>query len=116
MVGHRPAGRSLVNAATGAITGTPTTAGTSSVTLTATDGAGFAGSATFSWAIANTVTVAGQGAQSSTSGTAIGALTNGATDTQAGESFTWTASGLPAGLSISSSTGTITGTPTTAGV
>ena len=45
-----PAGLSIAPG-TGLISGTPTTAGTSSVTVTATDGTGASGSAMFSWAI-----------------------------------------------------------------
>ncbi len=45
-----PAGLSI-NAATGLISGTPTTAGTFSVTVTVTDGTGASGSATFTWTI-----------------------------------------------------------------
>jgi endo-1,4-beta-xylanase len=47
-----PAGLSI-NSSTGLISGTPTTAGTSNVTVTATDSTGASGSATFSWAIAS---------------------------------------------------------------
>jgi endo-1,4-beta-xylanase len=47
-----PAGLSI-NSSTGLISGTPTTAGTSSVTVTAKDSTGATGSATFSWAIAS---------------------------------------------------------------
>jgi O-glycosyl hydrolase len=46
-----PAGLSI-NSSTGLISGTPTTAGTSSVTVTATDGTGASGSATFTWTVA----------------------------------------------------------------
>ena len=46
-----PAGLSI-NASTGLISGTPTTAVTSSVTVTAGDGTGASGSATFSWTVA----------------------------------------------------------------
>ena len=50
------------------------------------------------------------------SGTAISTLTIAAPhDTTGGNSVTFGATGLPAGLSINSSTGAITGTPTTAG-
>ncbi len=45
-----PAGLSI-SSATGLISGTPTAAGTSSVTVTATDGTGASGSATFTWTI-----------------------------------------------------------------
>jgi O-glycosyl hydrolase len=45
-----PAGLSI-NPATGLISGTPTTAGTSTVTVTATDGTGASGSATFTWTV-----------------------------------------------------------------
>ena len=45
-----PAGLSI-NSSSGLISGTPTTAGTSSVTVTATDGTGASGSASFSWTI-----------------------------------------------------------------
>jgi O-glycosyl hydrolase len=47
-----PAGLT-VNASTGLISGTPTTAGSSSVTITATDGTGASGSATFTWTISS---------------------------------------------------------------
>jgi O-glycosyl hydrolase len=45
-----PAGLSI-NASTGLISGTPTTAGTFTVTVTATDGTAASGSATFTWTI-----------------------------------------------------------------
>src|SRR6185437_4247350 len=45
-----PAGLSI-NSSTGAISGTPTTAGTYSVTVTATDSTGPSGSASFTWTI-----------------------------------------------------------------
>ena len=67
--GTLPPGLSI-DPSTGAITGTPTTAGTSSVTITATDNAGFTGSATFNWIITNVVTVTSPGDQSDLSGAA----------------------------------------------
>jgi hypothetical protein len=50
-----PAGLSI-NSSTGLISGTPTTAGNSSVTVTAKDGTGASGSATFTWTVSNPVT------------------------------------------------------------
>jgi endoglucanase len=61
----------------------------------------------------HTVTVTNPGNQAGTVGTAA-SLQIQATDSAAGQTLTYTATGLPAGLSISSSTGLITGTPTTA--
>jgi Putative Ig domain len=63
---------------------------------------------------ANTVTVTNPGNQTGTAGTAA-SLQISATDSQAGQTFTFSATGLAAGLSINSSSGLISGTPTTAG-
>ena len=62
----------------------------------------------------NTVTVTGPGTQTSTVGTAA-SLQIHASDSASGQTLTYTATGLPAGLSINSSSGLISGTPTTAG-
>ena len=108
-----PAGLSI--SSSGLISGTPSTAATSSVTVTASSGTA-SGSASFSWTInptsTETVTVTSPGNQTGTVGTAV-SLQIHATDS-AGKALTYSASGLPAGLSISSS-GLISGTPSTAG-
>ncbi len=61
----------------------------------------------------NTVTTINPGNQTGTVGTAV-SLQITATDTQPGQTLTYSATGLPAGLSINPSTGLISGTPTTA--
>ena len=89
-------------------------------TTWANDGAGGAGSCEASHAIVgggggggNTVTVTNPGSQTGTVGTAV-SLQIHASDSASGQTLTYSATGLPAGLSISSS-GLISGTPTTAG-
>jgi hypothetical protein len=108
-----PAGLSI-NAATGLISGTPTTAASNTVTVTATDAAGTAGSATFVWSIAITpiFTVTNPGPQT---GTVAAAARLQIQATDPGNTLTYAATGLPAGLSINAATGLISGTPTAAG-
>jgi serine protease len=87
-------------------------------TTWANDGSGGNGSCEGSHAIVtnpgggNTVTVTNPGNQTGTVGTAV-SLQIHATDSATGQTLTYSATGLPAGLSIST-TGLITGTPTTA--
>ncbi len=107
-----PAGLSIV-AATGAITGTPTTVGTTIVLLSATNATG-TGNATL------TITVAAAGvAPIITNNLLTSAGTVGTpfsfTIVASGTPTSYTASPLPAGLSIVAATGIITGTPTSIG-
>ena len=114
-----PAGLSI-NAGTGLITGTPTTTGSPTVVVTATDTTGAAAGAAFNWTVnpgstgGNTVTVTSPGNQTGTVGTAA-SLQIGASDSASGQTLSYSATNLPAGLSINAGTGLITGTPTTAG-
>jgi hypothetical protein len=59
------------------------------------------------------VTVTNPGNKTATVGTAIASFTLSASGGTA--PYTWSATGLPAGITIGSSTGTVSGTPTTAG-
>jgi serine protease len=62
----------------------------------------------------NTVTVTNPGSQTGTVGTAV-SLQIHATDSASGQTLTYSATGLPTGLSINSSSGLISGTPSAAG-
>ncbi|MFZ0002179.1 MAG: putative Ig domain-containing protein [Trebonia sp.] len=103
-----PAGLSI--SSSGLISGTSTTPGPYNVKVTATDGTGASGSATFTWTVnptANTVTVTNPGPQTTIQNGPV-SLQIAAGDSAAGQALTYSATGLPAGLSISSS-GQITG-------
>jgi serine protease len=97
-----------------------TSTGTFAVQTTwGNDGSGGAGACQASHPIVtngggtgNTVTVTNPGNQTGTVGTAV-SLQISASDSASGQTLTYSATGLPAGLSISSS-GLISGTPTTA--
>jgi hypothetical protein len=104
-----PAGLS-VNTGTGLISGTPTAAGTSSVTLSATN-VGGTGTATLTLTI-NPAVPAITSATTAT-GTVGSAFSYQITATNSPTSYG--ATGLPAGLSVNTGTGLISGTPTAAG-
>jgi type II secretory pathway pseudopilin PulG len=113
-----PTGLSI-DTTSGTITGTPTATGTFSPTVNVTDAYGVADSASFSWVIKALPAMTAPGAVSSPSGVAFTktfVVSNGTTP------YVWTAAaggwgstGLPPGLSLGSSTGTVSGTPTTVG-
>jgi hypothetical protein len=96
-----------VNAASGSITGTPASAGTTNVTIGATNSAG-----TSSATLVITITLAPPTITSALtkSGNVGSAFSYTITGSSAPTSFS--ATGLPAGFSINTSTGVISGTPT----
>ena len=109
-----PNGLSM-NAATGVISGTPTVSGSSSITVNVSDASSPAltTSANFTLVIANTppvitTTSLADGVQ----GVAYSATMAATGGTGA---YKWSATGLPAGLSIAQATGVISGTPTATG-
>ncbi|BFU45883.1 beta strand repeat-containing protein [Krasilnikovia sp. MM14-A1004] len=107
-----PAGLSI-NAASGAITGTPTTAGAYATKVTATDAGKRVGSASFTWTTGVAPTVTNPGPRTAVMGTAV----SQAMSASGGKApYVWSATGLPAGVSINASTGAITGVPAAAGV
>jgi hypothetical protein len=106
-----PAGLA-VNSATGSITGTPTAAGTSTVTLSATNSGG-TGNATLTVTIAAVTAPPMITSATTASGTVGSAFSYQITATNSPTSYG--ATGLPAGLTVNSGTGSITGTPTATG-
>lgn len=109
--GTLPGGLSFNNS-TGAITGTPTTAGSSTISVTATNAAGTSSATTITFNIAAAaVPVVTATTYTGTTGTTFN---NTITATNSPTSYAYTGT-LPPGLSFSTSTGAITGTPTTAG-
>ncbi len=107
-----PAGLAIA-AATGIITGTPTTVGTTSVLLGATNSVG-TGQATL------TITVAAAGVTPTVTNNPLTAAGTVGTPfnfsiTAAGSATSYSAAPLPAGLSIVNATGAITGSPTAVG-
>jgi len=103
-----PSGLS-VNTSTGVISGTPTTAGTSSVTISATNANG-TGSAT----LALTVNPASPVITSTLTATGTVGSAFSYTIAASNSPTSYSATGLPAGLSVNTSSGVISGTPTTA--
>lgn len=101
-----------IDSSSGTISGTPTATGTFAPTVNVTDSYGVQDSVTFSWVINALPAMTAPGTVSSPGGVAFTktfAVSNGTSP------YAWTATGLPAGLSLNSSTGTVSGTPTAVG-
>ena len=113
--GSLPTGLSL-NAATGAITGTPTSAATFNFTITATDTLGATGARAYSVTVspAAALSIAPASLPATTRSLAYSqtVIASGGT---APYTYAVTVGSLPTGLSLNSSTGAITGTSSAAG-
>ncbi|HEX4291269.1 MAG TPA: protein kinase [Trebonia sp.] len=111
-----PAGlTSSATAGTLTISGTPTAAGTSTVSVTASDTEATPKTATTSLTItvrAPAISITTGSLPAGTVGAAYSATVSATGGTGAA---TWAASGLPGGLTINSTTGTISGTPNASG-
>ncbi|MEU1146720.1 putative Ig domain-containing protein [Streptomyces sp. NPDC005863] len=106
-----------VAASTGTVTGTPTTAGTYQVTLTATDSAGKKGSTSFAWKVTEPGTGAPQLTSPGSQNAHVGRPLSLPLKVTGGTApHTFTATNLPAGLAVHPTTGVLSGTPTTWGL
>lgn len=115
-----PAGVTIGNT-TGTILGNPTAVGTTAVTVTVSDGNGGNTPVNFNWTVEDNSTpgnnppnVSNPGAQTNVVGEAV-SLQIFASDPDT-DPITYSATGLPAGLTINANTGLITGQATTANV
>src|SRR4030095_4767204 len=110
--GALPSGVSS-NASSGALTGTPSAAGTFNFTITPTDTVGASGSQSYSVTINAPLTVNPASLAGGTVSTAY-SQTVSATGGTGASTFAVTSGSLPTGLSLNVSSGEITGTPTSA--
>jgi GH25 family lysozyme M1 (1,4-beta-N-acetylmuramidase) len=103
-----------VSGSTGVVSGTPTAAGSFTVSVTATTSGGSSSASSFAWEVTGgSITMSPQASLATVNGTPVN-LQLHATDTNSGQTAKFTATGLPGGTSISSA-GLITGWPSVAG-
>jgi hypothetical protein len=105
--GSLPPGLSL-DPTTGLISGTPTALGQYTDLIEVTDGTGSQGLATFDWVVAGDISISSPGALSTGAGEPVNEDLS-VTDSAAGDTLTYAATGLPPGLLIEGSTPVIFG-------
>jgi Putative Ig domain len=110
--GALPAGLNL-NTSTGLISGTPTQTGESHFQIKVTDPNGRSDVQTYTLLVVQPLKIAETPATAAEVGIAL-SLTLSATGGQA--PYTWSATGLPAGVTIDPATGALSGTPSAAGL
>jgi hypothetical protein len=104
-----------IDPTSGAIGGTPTTAGSiPSSTVTVTDAYGQKATASFGWTVAAALGYAGFTPPASAAGTAITPVT--LTAANGIRPYAWSATNLPPGVTVDASSGVIGGTPSTKGI
>ncbi len=101
-----------INRTSGAISGTPTTPGTYTATITPTDSAGIEAPTPLTITINTPPSVRNETLPGGEVGLPYNALARGI---GGGTPYTWAASGLPPGLSINRTSGAISGIPTATG-
>ncbi len=99
-----------INSSSGVVSGTISYGGSWLPAVTVSNGTSTS-STTFNWSVSGPITITDSGAQQFNAGDAVSVPIT-ATDTSSG-TLSYSASGLPSGLSISSSTGLISGTIST---
>ncbi|MGA8540423.1 MAG: putative Ig domain-containing protein [Terriglobales bacterium] len=112
--GTLPAGLSLSNLNTGAITGTPTATGKSNFTVKVTDSVAASATADLSITINTALAITTTSLPGASVGTAYSATVN-ASGGALPYSWSITSGSLPSGFSIDSATGVISGTPSAMG-
>ena len=103
-----------INAGTGVISGTPTTAGTYNFTVTATDSVGGTGSQAYTVVIASPISVTPVSLPDTTLNVAYSQTVSASNGTGA-KTFAVSSGSLPTGLSLDANTGVISGTVSVAG-